>query len=323
MIKSLGVLHDAMPMKRSVWIERYFMLSRLLKTVVAGVFVLGASLALALPTPKDIEAAVAAGQYSQAETMLREVLQDKPRSAKAHYELGQVLVHAHRYKEAQAELQKAKDIDPTLKFATSPDKFNTVFAKVNDLAAAPSSSVVMEPSVAPVTRAAATAEPEADASRGASSLTYVWLAIAGLVVLGLWLRRSAAANAHSAPVFAPASLPMETAPVARGFGAQFTPNAAPAGHAPQGYAQPQSGGSNMTGVVVGGLAGVAAGYALSKALEGDHHAAPTAAAGATPFANNGGYVPFDTPAQADAGSFDAGSGSDWDDADSGGSDDSW
>lgn len=302
------------------------MLSRLLKSVVAGVLVLSATLALALPTPKDIEAAVAAGQYTQAESMLREVLQDKPQSAKAHYELGQVLAHAHRYKEAQTELQKAKDIDPSLKFATSPEKFNTVLTKVNDLAAAPTSSVVMEPSVAPGTHAAAKAAPESAASGGSSPLTYVWLAIAGLVVLGLWLRRSAAnaTNNASQTAYAPVATPMGTPPAPRGFGAQFTPNAAPAGYAPQGYAQPNSGGSTMTGAVVGGLAGVAAGYALSKALEGDHHTAAPTSAGASSSAGNGGYVPFDTPAQPDLGAFDAGSGSDWDSADSGGgSDDSW
>ena len=302
------------------------MLSRLLKSVVAGVLVLSATLALALPTPKDIEAAVAAGQYTQAESMLREVLQDKPQSAKAHYELGQVLAHAHRYKEAKTELQKAKDIDPSLKFAASPEKFNTVLTKVNDLAAAPTSSVVMEPSVAPGTHAAAKAAPESAASGGSSPLTYVWLAIAGLVVLGLWLRRSAAnaTNNASQTAYAPVATPMGTPPAPRGFGAQFTPNAAPAGYAPQGYAQPNSGGSTMTGAVVGGLAGVAAGYALSKALEGDHHTAAPTSTGASSSAGNGGYVPFDTPAQPDLGAFDAGSGSDWDSADSGGgSDDSW
>jgi hypothetical protein len=79
----------------------------------------------------------------------------------------------------------------------------------------------------------------------------------------------------------------------------------------------------MTGAVVGGLAGVAAGYALSKALEGEHHTA-TPAAGASAASNNGGYVPFDAPAQQDLGSFDAGSGSDWDSADlGGGSSDDW
>lgn len=302
------------------------MLSRLLKSVVAGALALSATLALALPTPKDIEAAVAAGQYTQAESMLREVLQDKPQSAKAHYELGQVLAHAHRYKEAQTELQKAKGIDPSLKFATSPEKFNTVMAKVSDLAAVPTSSVVMEPSVAPGTHAAAKGAPESAASGGSSPLTYVWLVIAGLVVFGLWLRRSAAnaANNANATAYAPVATPMGTPSAPRGFGAQFTPNAAPAGYAPQGYAQPNSGGSTMTGAVVGGLAGVAAGYALSKALEGDHHSAPSTSAGAPSSASNGGYVPFDTPAQPDLGAFDAGSGSDWDSADSGGgSDDSW
>ena len=302
------------------------MLSRLMKSVVAGFLVLSATLALALPTPKDIEAAVAAGHYTQAETLLREVLQDKPQSAKAHYELGQVLAHERRYKEAQTELQKAKSIDPSLKFATSPEKFNTVLAKVSDLAAAPTSSVVMEPSAAPGTHAAAKAAPEPAASGGSSPLTYVWLAIAGLVVLGLWLRRSAAdaANNVNPTAYAPGATPMGTPPAPRGFGAQFTPNVPQPGYAPQGYAQPNSGGSTMTGAVVGGLAGVAAGYALSKALEGDHHTSAPTSAGPSSSVGNGGYVPFDTPAQPDLGAFDAGSGSDWDSADSGGgSDDSW
>ena len=299
------------------------MFSRLLKSVVAGALVFGASLAMALPTPKDIEAAVAAGHYTQAETMLREVLQDKPQSAKAHYELGQVLAHEQRYKDAQTELQKAKTLDPTLKFATSPEKFNAVFTKVSELAAAPSSSVVMAPSATPGTHVATQAVPVAAPSSGGSSLTYVWLAIAGLVVLGLWLRRSAAANANSAS-YAPVATPMVTPAAPRGFGAQFTPNAPQGGYAPQGYAQPAGGGSTMTGAVVGGLAGVAAGYALSKALEGDHHTSAPSSSGASPVADNGGYVPFDTPVQPDLGSFDAGSGHDWDSADSGGGgDDSW
>jgi hypothetical protein len=297
------------------------MFSRWLKSFAATVLVIGATAALALPAPKDIEAEVSAGHYAQAETMLREVLQDKPQSAKAHYELGQVLAHAQRYKEAQTELQKAKDIEPSLKFAASPEKFNSVFAKVGDLAAAPSSSVVMAPSAAPAAHVLAkpAPAPEAAASGSGFSLSYVWLAIAGLVVLGLWLRRASPASTNTGS-YAPVP---DAPPAPRGFGAQFTPNAPGPGYAPQGYAQPNSGGSTMTGAVVGGLAGVAAGYALSKALEGDHSAP---AHSASPVADNGGYVPFDTPAQQpDLGSFDAGSGSGWDDStdNSSGSDDSW
>jgi tetratricopeptide (TPR) repeat protein len=290
--------------------------SSALKSWLAVVLLLGASWALALPSPKEIESAVNAGQYTQAESMLREVLQEKPQSAKAHYELGQVLAHVQRYKEAQTELHKARDIDPSLKFANSPEKFNTVLTKVNELAAAPSSSVVMAPSVAPSTHAATQVTPAAApaVNSGSFSLTYVWLGIAALVVLGLWLRRSAAANTM-------AGTPVTPAPVQRGFGAQYTPNAAPSGYAPQGYAQPNTGGSTMAGAVVGGLAGVAAGYALSKALEGEHS---TPAPSSSPTAGQGGYVPFDAPAQPDLGTFDAGSGSDWDSPDtSSGSDDSW
>jgi hypothetical protein len=79
-------------------------------------------------------------------------------------------------------------------------------------------------------------------------------------------------------------------------------------------------GSGIGGAVIGGLAGVAAGYALSKAMEGDHGAGNANAAPA----QSGGYVPFDSPAQPDLGSFDSGSGGDsWDDGGSSGGDDSW
>lgn len=294
------------------------MWSRCLKSVVGGVLALGVTLALALPTPKDIEAAVAAGRYTQAETMLRDVLQDKPQSAKAHYELGQVLAHQQRYKEAHTELQKAKDLDPSLKFASSPEKFNTVLTQVNHLADPPSSSVVMAPSVAPGTHAAMSAASPPATAGGNFSLGYVWLVIAGLVAVGLWLRRSAAVNPAAVagmPAAAPQAMPQ------RGFGAQFTPNASPSTYPPQSNLQSTGVGSTVAGAVVGGLAGVAAGYALSKALEGDHAAAPAPSAASV--ANNGGYVPFDTPVQPDLGTFDAGSGDGWGNADSGSSDDGW
>ena len=286
------------------------LISRWLKSFTVGVFLLSAALAWALPSPKDIESAVQAGHYTQAESMLREVIQEKPQSAKAHYELGQVLAHLQRYKDAQSALLKAKAIDPTLKFATSPEKFNAVLNQVSELANAPATSVVMQPSVTPGTYAATKAVPE-PASTATSSLTYVWVAIAALVALGLWLRRSAASNANLA-----APSPMGASTPARGFGAQFSPTAQP------GYTAAPQGGATMTGAVVGGLAGVAAGYALSKALEGDSHSAAPAA-GAAAGSTNGGYVPFETPAQPDLGGFDAGSGSDWDSADSGGSSDDW
>ena len=61
--------------------------------------------ALALPSPKDIEASVQAGQFDRAESQLREVLREKPSSARAQYELGQVLAREGRYLEAEQALR--------------------------------------------------------------------------------------------------------------------------------------------------------------------------------------------------------------------------
>ncbi len=303
--------------------------SSFFKPFLAGLMALAAAVALALPTPKDIETAVNAGHLSQAESMLREVIQEKPQSAKAHYELGQVLARETRYADAQQELKKAKELDPALKFAATPEKFNETYDKVNRLAQNAASGNLSSPALNTPAPAVNVPAPKAPAApEPAFSLSYVWLGIAGLVVLALFLRRNKPEPA--APVYAPAA-PNGAAMAPRGFGAQFTPNAPmnnpsyPPGYGPN--VQPTGGmGSGIGGAVVGGLAGVAAGYALSKALEGDHHTEHGNNTAANPsVANNGGYVPFDTPAQQpDLGSFDAGSGSDWDDASSGGGgDDSW
>jgi hypothetical protein len=292
----------------------------LFKPLMAGLLLAVSALALALPTPKDIETAVREGHMAQAESMLREVIQEKPQSAKAHYELGQVLAREARYPEALTELKQAKTIDPSLKFAGSDAQFNSVFDKVS--AAATPAMTHSTPSTAVVQAAPA---PQAPAANSSSSLSYIWIAIA-LVVVVAWLARRFVT--HNPPAGAGMQAPMQAAmqpamqpQPARGFGAQYTPNQP--GYGPQGYpAQAPGGGSTMTGAVVGGLAGVAAGYALSKALEGDHHNTNNATAAD----HNGGYVPFDAPARPDLGNFDAGSGSGWDDSgssDSGGGDDSW
>lgn len=79
------------------------------KFLLACSLVLSSALAFALPSPKDIDAAVNAGRLSQAESMLREVIQEKPQSAKAHYELGQVLARQEHYVDAQIALKKPKN----------------------------------------------------------------------------------------------------------------------------------------------------------------------------------------------------------------------
>ena len=94
--------------------------------------------ALALPSPKDIEASVQAGQFDRAESQLREVLREKPSSARAHYELGQVLAREGRYLEAEQALRQAQKLEPSLKFAHSPQQFNELLTKLETKNRAPS-----------------------------------------------------------------------------------------------------------------------------------------------------------------------------------------
>lgn len=282
-------------------------------------FSLAAACAWALPSPKDIDAAVNAGRLNQAETLLREVIQEKPNSAKAQYELGQVLARLDRFAEAQTALEKAKSLDPSLKFAASADKFNDILAKVSQQARAKtvtSSATLSEPS-----RAAVASTPAAPAPAPSFNWAYAGFGLVGLVLLALILRRPKPAPSYvgpASPVNASNVPPYgQGQPATAGYG----PGQAP-GYAPTYPGGPAAGGmaSGIGGAVVGGLAGVAAGYALSKALEGDHHssnASPTNT-------NDSGYVPVAQPSQPDLGSFDSGSGSGWDDgAEDDGSDDSW
>lgn len=97
--------------------------NRIFKVFLLGTLSFLTAMVFALPAPKDIEQAVQAGNYQQAETLLREVLREKPGSAKAHYELGQVLARQSRMPEAHQALIKAKEIDPALKFTDKPEKF--------------------------------------------------------------------------------------------------------------------------------------------------------------------------------------------------------
>ena len=266
--------------------------------------VLACTLALALPTPKDINAAVEAGDFKRAETLLREVLAEKPNSAKAHYQLGEVLARETRYDEALAQLKQARAIDPALKFASSPEKFQQVLDKV-DAAAASGKAVT----TTPASPAATSAAPAPERRESGFPTGYVVGGILLIVLVVVLIRRSNAATRASQGMYAGAT------PYGAGNPMAAQPGYGPGGNmAPQpGYGAPQ--GSGMGGAVIGGVAGLAAGYALSKALDGGHE---SNAAASRNDGSGSGYVPMDNPAP-DLGSFDSGSGGGWDNAgDSGG-----
>ena len=89
---------------------------------------------------------------------------------------------------------------------------------------------------------------------------------------------------------------------------------------PYGAPAPGSGMGGVGGVVLGGLAGAAAGYGLAKVLEhGEDRPVEHHSSGLND--NSGGFTPIDNP--PDYGSFDAGSGSSdsWDSGGGGGGSD--
>lgn len=286
------------------------------------------SLALALPSPKDIESAVNAGQLPQAETLLREVIQAKPGSARAHYELAQVLARQGRRIEAHEELLLAQKLDPSLKFASSPERFKDLLGKVSGpgggtaspsgtASASPASSAPMSTQSTPSSQAAsspsakAAAAHPAPAPREDTGLPWggLLLGAGGLFLLWRLMRRKAAPR-PAAPAWGRPG----------GSGPMGTAQPGPyAGHYPSGPSAP-AGGSGMGGAVLGGLAGLAAGYGLAKVLEGNEaHAQTPSSASAHPDFGSGHL-----PGQPDYGAFDGGSGDSWDSGgDAGGGSDEW
>lgn len=266
------------------------------KSVVAFSLMLASAAAFALPTPKDIEGAVNAGNLVQAETMLHEVIAAKPGSAKAHYELGQVLAREGKLEAAGQQLAQAEALDPSLKFASDPLQFRNLVNKVSTAAHAPAA--------APARVASAPSRPAAE-----TGMPWGMLLIGGGVLIIGWLvirRMSAASQAQR---YAPAS----TTGLAAAGGTMNS-----GGFGNYGGVPPASTGSGIGGAVLGGVAGLAAGYGLAKMLENNDGHRPAAA--------DNGLAPIESP-PADFGSFDAGTGSDWDSgADSSGGDgggDSW
>ncbi|TWB28144.1 hypothetical protein FBZ91_13061 [Nitrospirillum viridazoti] len=71
----------------------------------------------AIPSARQVKAAVDAGDLPKAERLLREVIRRRGDSARAHYQLGQVLGLEGHHLEAVQELTLSRQIDPALHFA--------------------------------------------------------------------------------------------------------------------------------------------------------------------------------------------------------------
>jgi hypothetical protein len=222
------------------------------KTIVSVWLLLACAVAWALPTVQQVEAAVQQGHYAQAESMMREVVDAKPGSAKGHYLYAEILAHNGSFAKAAEEAGKARQLDPDIKF-TQPEKFRT-FEKLLEQEQKPVQRTEASNSVSP-----AAAALDAKPRQSAAIPGWVWGAALALVAYLLWRgfsRSRASQSPRTAPSFA-CSVPTNA------FG---TPGVGGAGAAPYAGVPPASPSSGLLGTGLAVAGGVAAGMLVDEML---------------------------------------------------------
>jgi len=204
---------------------------RVLATLLLSIATLTA---YALPTVDDVQHAVHRGDYVAAESLVREVLAEKPQNAKAHYILAELLAHQGKIADAKSEVNTARTLDPEIHF-TTPEKFRQF---ESELGASRSGSGKKS-----------TVQPGASGVFGGS--TVLWIVLIGGVLIYFATRRRPNATV-SYPTSAPGAVP----------GGINTSG-------PPGYYPPNPS-SGVGGKVAAGLGGLAAGMLVEHLLEGQH-----------------------------------------------------
>lgn len=295
-------------------------LKRLFCVAAVCIGTMSAFSAFALPTVDDVQAEIGRGNYTQAQSMMQEVVAAKPGSARAHYLYAEILAHNKRFADAAAQAALARQADPAIRFtdAAKFSAFEQLLQREQRAAANPSLSLG-SPAVSPPTALPAPRPAAVPASSGTPG--WVWMLALAAAAAAFWAwssRRRAAVGASSAV----AAYPGASAGYPGAAGAMPAPGYGPPGG--PGYAAPYGPGyggpatrpgSGMLGVGLAAAGGVAAGMLAEKMLSGGHHGSDAglpAAAGA----GAGGLVPglFDAdPAAAELESrpIDFGSGDGW------------
>jgi len=277
------------------------------KTLISVWLFLACAVAWAVPTVQQVQTEVQQGHYSQAESMMREVVEAKPGSAKAHYLYAEILAHNGNFSKATEEAGKAKQLDPEVKF-TQPDKFQA-FEKLLEREQKPTQRSETSSSVFPAAAAPAPTQAQAGGIPG-----WVWLAALGVVGYLLWrgFSRSQATPSPSGSATVPTT-GYGPAPMGGYGGAPYmnTPPVSP------------SGGLLKTGLAVAG--GVAAGMMVDEML---HHRQGAGTDQLSGLQRGVGLPPVDDAAnELEQRNVDFGNGNDWDaggagvDQGGGGSDD--
>ena len=245
------------------------------------------------PSLHEVYQKIAAGQYAQADAMMKGVLENHPNSAKAHYIVAELRLKEGRLDEGRAELARAETLAPGLPFAQADavQKLRTQLGKSSGLAAGSSSA------------------------NSIFSSPIFWLLMVVLVgglIYFMKLRKREQANAAALGKGPQSgSAPNPTGGPSNGPGGPGSPNG-PAGAPNTGFGGSGLMGSLATGAALG--AGMVAGQALASHLMGGEHGNRDASGNIQPPQTGRENTDFGV---RDVSTWDdsAGSGnSDWDDS---------
>ncbi len=242
--------------------------------LIAGAMAGAATGAWALPKVEEVAAEVHAGHYDRAEVMMRDVLEAKPKSARAHYLYAEILAHNGRLDEARRHADQAAQLDPALGF-TEPAKFRAFQARLgrDGVLTQPVPTSVANPVAMPPQAVAVEPSGHTGSAKAASGGVPGWIWVLGLAGLGYglwrWTRR-------------PQAVPFQTAPTTAMAHTGWPGGVAGSAGSVAGYPYPpQQGvpgqGSGLsTGMAVAG--GVVGGVALGMLAEHMMHGSSSSAA---------------------------------------------
>ncbi len=255
--------------------------------VFAAAVLLTSNAAFAEATLPEVYQAVQSGQMAKADAMMKEVLQNHPNSAKAHYVASELYLKEGKLEAARNHFIKAQNLAPGLPFA-QPESVQKLQVQLASGAGIPAAS---QPSI--------------------FSNPLFWGLIAILVIgviIVMKRRKAEAVQVYNAPSAGYPGTPGGPAGYPGGPGGPGYPGAPAAGGMGSGLM-----GSLATGAALG--AGMYAGQALASNLMGGHDNGHSNA-GSNPNLNQvGGPASLDPNfGVRDASSWDDGGASSWDDS---------
>ncbi|WP_353431664.1 tetratricopeptide repeat protein [Polynucleobacter sp. MWH-UH23A] len=252
-------------------------------TVFASALLLTSSLAFAEATLPEVSQAIQSGQLAKADAMMKEVLQNHPNSAKAHYIASELYLREGKIDAARQAFVKAENLAPGLPFA-QPESVQRLQAELR----------------------VGTVPANVNMNSGAGSIfssPMFWILMAILIagIIFFMKKRQPPVEVYNAPTV---NGPYSGAPGAPGT-------------YPPGYPGAPSAGSGLMGSLATGAAlgaGMVAGEALaSHLMGGNQHTNPGNVNNG--FNQVGGIAP-DAPnfGVNDASSWDDAGASSWDDS---------